>query len=153
MANIAKLTKKRLGELLIEEGLLKDKQVDDALKEQKEKGGLLGEVLVKLGYVSEADIARAIARQFGLPYIDASRYAIPQDVKTLFEKEFMEKNQLVIMDRIGKSVVIATAGTLRDDVYAELEKKTGSALFVYVSTASQVKDAIAKLFPDGQKKK
>ena len=71
MVNIAKLTKKRLGELLIAEGLIHNDQVQEALAEQQKNGLLLGEALIKLGYVTELDIAGALSTQFGLPYIDA----------------------------------------------------------------------------------
>lgn len=60
---LKKITDKQLGELLIERDLISKEQLDRALVVQKEKGGLIGEILVVLGYVKEADITFALDRQ------------------------------------------------------------------------------------------
>ena len=143
MVNISKLTKKRLGELLISEGLITNEQLHDALKEQQKVGGMVGEVLIKLGYVTEMDIAAALSTQFGLPYINASNYSITKEVFDLLPKEFLVKNELVPLDKIGDALTIAVSGTLSEKVFEEIEKKTNCQIFVFVSTSSQIKQVIA----------
>lgn len=138
MVNIAKLTRKRLGELLVEEGLLKEEQITEALKKQKATGELLGEVLIRLGYVSEIDIARTLTKQFNLPYIDASKYTISKDVLDIVPANYMYKHQFIILDKIGKALVVAVSGLLDQAIFEELERMSGSKLFIYVSTTSQV---------------
>lgn len=147
MVNVPKLIRKKLGEILVEEGLLKDDQVQEALKKQKETGGLLGEVLVKLQYVSEIDIARAIAKQFGLPYIDAAKYRIGKEVQGIIPVEMMLENQFVPLDKLGKALLLAVSGVLNGEVFEQLEKITGSRLFIYVSTVSAVHEVLKKLAP------
>ena len=147
MVNIAKLTKKRLGEILVSEGLINDEQVQEALKKQSETGELLGEVLVKLGYVSEGDIARTIATQFSLPYLDASRYNVSKEIVELVPLDTMMENQFVALDRIGKTLIIAVSGLLNEKVYEELERKTGCQVQVYVSTAAQVAKTVKTYWP------
>ncbi|MCK4909981.1 MAG: type II secretion system protein GspE, partial [Planctomycetes bacterium] len=117
MVNIAKLTKKRLGELLIAEGLIHNDQVQEALAEQQKNGLLLGEALIKLGYVTELDIAGALSTQFGLPYIDASRYTISIDLFKAMPVEFWGKNQIVPLDKIGDIITFAVAGPLSETVF------------------------------------
>jgi hypothetical protein len=147
MAGVTKLTRKRLGELLIEEGLLKEDQLQNALRIQKSDGALLGEVLVKLNYVTEHDIAMAIAKQFGLPYIDASRYVINKDVFNIVPVDYMYKHQFIILDKFPKALIVAVGGMLDLDVLQELERRSGTEVFVYVSTAKQVVDALKKYCP------
>ena len=147
MVNIAKLTKKRLGEILVSEGLVNDEQIQEALKKQSESGELLGEILVRLGYVTESDIARTIATQFSLPYIDASRYSIAKEIVDLVPVDSMTENQFVPLDRIGKTLIIAVSGLLNEKVYEELERKTGCQVQVYVSTAAQVAKAVKQYWP------
>lgn len=142
MVNISKLTRKRLGELLINEGLITNEQLQEALKQQQKIGGLLGEVLIKLGYVTEPDIAAALSTQFGLPYINAVNYTVTKDVFDLLPREFLLQNELIPLDKIGNIVTIAVSGTLSEKVFEEIEKKTGCQIFVFVSTASQIKQAI-----------
>jgi hypothetical protein len=146
VVNLSKLTKKRLGELLIDEGLVSEDQVNEALRLQRETGELLGEVLVDMGAVSERDIARAMATQFGLPYMDATRYVIPTEVMNVVPAEQMLRDQYVILDLIGNSLVIAVSGMLIEPIFTELEEQTGCELFFYVSTVTQVRDAIRKYY-------
>lgn len=145
--NLPKLVRKKLGEILVEEGLVKDDQIQEALQKQKGVGGLLGEVLVKLNYVSEIDIARAIAKQFGLPYIDATKYNISREAVSLVPVQTMLDHQFVILDKLGKTVLVALSGLPTGEVYEQLEKSSGCRLFVYVTTASSVMEVLKKLAP------
>lgn len=153
MVNIAKITKKRLGELLVSEDLITNEQVEDALKEQKKSNLLLGEALIKLGYVTEFDIAGAISAQFGLPYIDATHYSITKDVFELIPLDIMKQNQLVALDKIGNIINLAVSGPLSEKVFEEIEKKTGCEAYLFVSTASQIRKVIDEHAGAGDKKK
>lgn len=144
MVNIARQTKRRLGEILTDEGLLTEEQVQEALKRQKATGELLGEALVKLGYVTETDIARTIATQFGYPYLNAAKYQIPKEALALVPVETALEHQMVPLDKIGKLLVLAVAGVVPEEVFAEIEQRTHLKISVYVSTASQVHEAIKK---------
>jgi len=63
----------KLGEILLKQGLITEAQLNTAIEKQKgEKGGRIGEVLVKLGFVREEDIASALGTQLGIPYSSAS---------------------------------------------------------------------------------
>ncbi len=147
MAQISKLVRKKLGEILIEEGLLRDEQVQEGLKRQRATGEFFGEVLVQLTYCSEVDIARAIVRQFGLPYIDASKYRIPREAMETIPGELMWQNQFIVLDKIGKALVVAVSSVLPGEVFERLEKLSGSQLFLYVSTLGQIKEALKKHRP------
>lgn len=153
MVNIAKITRKRLGEILVAEGLITNEQVQEALQEQQKTGMLLGEVLVKLGYVTELDIAGALSAEFGLPYLDASHYAIPKEVFNLLPLDFVKKNQLVPLDKIDTIITIAVAGPLSARVFEELEKMTGCESYLFVSTVSQVREVIKQQGETEQTKK
>lgn len=151
MVQISRLLRKKLGEILVEEGLVREEQVHEALKRQKTTGELLGECFVGLGYVTEMDIARAIVRQFGLPYIDASAYRIPREAIQAVPREFLWQNSMIVLDKIGKTLVVAVAGIVNPEVLEKLEKSTGSQVFVYVSTLGLVKKALQKYAPlDGK---
>jgi type IV pilus assembly protein PilB len=153
MVSISKLTKKRLGELLISEGLVNEEQINEALKRQQETGGLLGEVLIALGYVTEIDIARTITTQFGLPYIDASRYFVAKEVAALLPEDEMRRNQYVPLDKIGNILTLAVCGLLNEKTFEDIEKRTGCVIQLYVSTVSQVARAMDKVQAMLQSKK
>ncbi len=144
MVNLGKLAKKKLGEILVEEGLLKNEQVQEALNRQKTAGGLFGESLVKLGFLTEEDIACALAKQFGLPYLDVSRYQVQKELLELLHADVMLQNQFIILDKIGSTLLVAVSGIFNLKVFQELEQKTHSEIFLFVSTASQVVGALRK---------
>ena len=67
----------RLGELLLQRNRLSARDLEQALAAQGEMGGLLGHVLIRLGLVSEADVAEALVEQLGIPVVPAT--AFPQE--------------------------------------------------------------------------
>jgi len=153
MVRITRMTKKRLGELLRDEGLVNDEQIEEALGEQRKSGELLGEVLVRLGYVTEADIAQTIVTQFGLPYIAIKQYFLSEDVIKLFPERLMRQYQFIPLDKIGNVITIAVGGLLNFDILTELENMATAKIQVYVSTWSEIKGAIDAHFKKSSAKK
>lgn len=147
MVQIAKLIRKKMGEVLVDEGLLKEDQVQEALRRQRATGESFGEVLVSMGFVSETDIARTLVKQSGLPYIDASKYRINKDGIQAIPGELMWLNQFIVLDKIGKTLLVAITNVLSPEVFDKLEKVSGSQIFVYVSTTAQVLQALEKNVP------
>lgn len=147
MVQIAKLIRKKMGEVLVDEGLVKDEQVQEALRRQRATGEGFGEVLVLMGFVSETDIARTLVKQSGLPYIDASKYRINKDGITAMPAELMWQNQFVVLDKIGKTLLVAISNVLSPEIFEKMEKVSGSQIFVYVSTSAQVQQALEKNVP------
>lgn len=147
MVQIAKLIRKKMGEVLVDEGLVKDDQVQDALRRQRATGESFGEILVSMGFVTEGDIARTLVKQSGLPYIDASKYRINKDGIQAVPADLMWQNQLVVLDKIGKTLLVAIANVISPEIFDKIERVSGSQIFVYVSTWSQVQQALEKNVP------
>ncbi|MBV8880751.1 MAG: hypothetical protein JO332_12340 [Planctomycetaceae bacterium] len=147
MVQIAKLIRKKMGEVLVDEGLVKDDQVQEALRRQRATGESFGEILVSMGFVTESDIARTLVKQSGLPYIDASRYRINKDGIQAVPPELMWQNQFVVLDKIGKTLLVAISNVISPEIFDKLERVSGSQIFVYVSTWSQIQTALEKNVP------
>src|SRR5579862_2654932 len=147
MVQISRLIRKKMGEVLVDEGLVKDDQVQEALRRQRTTGESFGEILVSMGFVTETDIARTLVKQSGLPYLDASRYRINKDGVQAIPAELMWLNQFVVLDKIGKTLLVAIANVLSPEIFEKLERVSGSQIFVYVSTWSQVQTALEKNVP------
>jgi general secretion pathway protein E len=86
---------KKLGELLIEQGKLSERDVQRTLLAQVEMGELFGQVLVKLGLVSEQDVALALTQQLDIPLLVAADY--PEEPLHLegLSKDFLINNNVV----------------------------------------------------------
>ncbi len=140
MAKVRRMTKKRLGELLVDEGLITDAQVGDALAEQKKTKELLGEVLVRKSYVTERDIARTLATQFSLPFISARKYDVSKEVAELIPDEMLERHQFVPIDRFADVLTIVVSGVVDNRALDEIEALSGCTVKVCVGTATDVKE-------------
>jgi MSHA biogenesis protein MshE len=89
-----------LGTVLIEQGLLRADQLNQALAEQRRTGKLLGKLLVEMELASEEQIAQAIASQLDLPYVDLRRFDVnPEVVRHLSELQARRHGALVLEDR------------------------------------------------------
>ncbi len=81
----------KLGEVLKDKGLINEARIELALAHQKVTGTLLGETLVKLGFVSSIEIAKTLADQSGIPFIDLSEYTVAEEAIRLIPKDLAEK--------------------------------------------------------------
>ncbi len=146
MKQFKKTTTKQLGELLIERGVISHDQLNLAIKYQKEHGGLLGEVLVELKFATEKDIAQALTCQYGFPYLPLSNYEIDQEVLNSVPEHICRQYCLVPIDKIGKSLTIAMANPLNFQAAEDVELISGCLVQSFVSTSSEIKQAIEKYY-------
>jgi hypothetical protein len=149
MAYVPRLVKKKLGEILAEAGFVKEDQLQAALQMQQKNGKPLGEILVEINLVKEEDIAFALSKQYGLPYIDASKYVIQGDCKNIAQPKQQLEHRFIVLDKIGQFIIIAIAGVIDTDLLQQLEQKANCQAFIYVSTLSQVLAALKKYYNVG----
>ncbi|MBI5195355.1 MAG: type II/IV secretion system protein [Nitrospirae bacterium] len=116
----------QLGQLLKEKNLITEDRVRMALAHQKVTRDLLGDLLVKLGFVSANEIAEALAEQAGIPFINLSEYTIPSDVIKLIPKDIAEKTGFIplsITDNIIEIGITTPANILAIDTASKLTGK------------------------------
>jgi len=141
-----RIVKKQLGELLIERGVITRKQLEHALNVQKEKGGLIGQVLVALGYATEEAIAQALTAQYGFPYLPLDNYEIDPEVAKIVPKNVASQFCLVPIDKIGSNLTIAMSNPLNSLAIEDIELVSGLCVQIFVSTATDIKKAIEKCY-------
>ena len=112
MLPFKRLVKKQLGELLIERGVVTRAQLEKALQVQKEKGGLLGQILVVLGYTKEEEIAQALTVQYGFPYLPLQNYELNREVVKLIPENVSKEYCLIAVDKIGDTLTVAMSNPL-----------------------------------------
>jgi type IV pilus assembly protein PilB len=143
---IKKIIQKQLGELLIEGKLITPEHLDEALKLQKEKGGLLGQILVSLGYTTEEAIAQALTAQYGFPYLPLGGYEIDREVAKLIPENVARQYGLIAVDRVGSILTVAMSNPLNTQATEDIEMMTRLKVQVFVSTATDVNDAIKRCY-------
>ena len=137
---------KKLGELLVERKVISPEQLSEAFKIQQEKGGLLGQILVELGYSTEEAVAQALTAQYGFPYLPLKHYAIDNELLTLIPENVAKQYCLIPVDRIGNTLTVAMADPLNSRAVGDIEMLSRCSVQVFVSTMSDVVEAIGRCY-------
>ena len=135
-----------MGELLVEKGIISPKQLEKAIETQKEKSGLIGEVLVNLGFATEEDIAQALTSQYGFPYLPLVNYDIDQEVVKTIPENVCRHYCLIPIGKIGKSLTLSMSNPLNQQAVEDVEMICGGPIQVFVSTTTDVRNAIDKYY-------
>lgn len=115
---------KKIGEMLIEEGLITQTLVNEALQEQKLTGEKLGEILIKKGLISPEELERCLIKQRGIAHFDLSNYIIEPDIVKLIPEEFAQKYKLVPVFLVENTLTVAMADPSNVFIIDELQRIT-----------------------------
>jgi MSHA biogenesis protein MshE len=137
----------RLGDLLIQQGLITPAQLDDALAEQKRSGRKLGRVFIDRQWVTEAGIAQAVAGQIGAPYVDLSEEPPqPEAARLLPEVHARRLRALPIALGDHGRLYVALADPTDLGAYDEVARLTRREIDLVVVPESQLLAAIEQAF-------
>src|SRR3972149_3594113 len=144
MAVIRKI--KRIGEILIEAGLINNTQLDESLAISKRTGVRLGKVLIKMGAVTEQDLARALAQQYGIPYISVSEVIIDPGTIRQIPEALARRHSIIpfVKDETGLKVAMFDPV----DVLAmdDLKKAINLPLHPHVASEGDIQKAIDQYY-------
>ena len=137
-------TRERLGEMLIESGLLSTEQLDGILAIQEEQGGKLGQLLVSQLVLSEEELAEALALQKGFEHINLASYAIDRAAASLLSERFATLREVIGIGFEEERLLLAMADPLDVETMDDVEMRTGMKVTPVVAAASQIGLAIGK---------
>ncbi len=106
------MARQLLGQILKDQDLIEDKQIDDAIRLQNEAGCKIGQALIRLGYLDDEKLARALARQAKLPFVDLSKGKIADDVIELVPANLAREYGIIPIKVQGGEVIVAMADPL-----------------------------------------
>jgi type IV pilus assembly protein PilB len=143
----AHLPWQHLGSLLINQGLLNVDQVKRAFEEQQLTGKRLGEIVVGHGWVTPQDLAKALAVQNGLEYIDLSETNIETGVATLLPKELAVRYEALPVRFLSDDLLLVAVADPTDIGRADdLRLALGHNVRLAVSEAADLERTIKKLY-------
>lgn len=145
---IRRIINKQLGELLLDRGIISQAQLDQALNLQRIKGGLIGEILVEMGFSKEEDIAQSLTAQYGFPYLPLSNYDVNPEITGIVPGRVARQYLLVPIDKIGNNLTLAMSNPLNIQAIEDVELLSGCSVQTFVSTSSDIKKAIEKYYKD-----
>jgi type IV pilus assembly protein PilB len=140
--------RKKLGETLIQAGLISEEDLKTALAEHKRSGERLGAVLVRMNLATERQIAKALAYQLGFPYVNLAENPPEPGVVTLISKDIALKRSCVALKLEKNLLTVAMADPLLFSLVQDLEFQTGYRIKQVVATRPDILDTIAAGYPD-----
>lgn len=135
-----------IGEILLEQKLVTQEQLEEALSLQSETGRRLGAILVDMGFVEEEAFCRLLSDQLGLPFFDLSVYFIDPAVVALVPEHLCERYRLIALKKQGQRLTVAMMDPLNDMALEDLRILTGLEIKVVVATPSKIYHALAEAY-------
>jgi hypothetical protein len=141
----------KIGELLLKAKVIDEKQLKAALDEQKRWGGKLGEILVRMTFVSEDMMVKALSKQLNVPRIDLDALPpVPKPVLHRIPHEVARDLQSVALQlKDDKTLVVAMADPVNLVQLDTLNKVTRCKVTPMISSATQIARMIARSYEDG----
>mgnify|MGYP001093032552 FL=1 len=140
----------KLGQMLLNSGLITREQLEQALKQQRDDGGRLGYNLVKMRAITEEELNNYLARQHRIESVNLDDVDVPQDVIDLIPADISRRYEVVPIQRVGKTLVVAM--TDPDNLYAidDLRFTLGMEIESHICASSMVLRALRKYYPEGE---
>ena len=139
----------RLGEALVLSNAITEEQLQQALEEQKTSGKKLGELLIDKGLITEDLIAQILGAQLGYPIIDLSNITISPDVQNLVPSSVLKKSQVLPIEFAEDNINIlrvAMADPLDVNAMDDISIITGCQIEPLIATPRSVMVAIDKFY-------
>jgi type IV pilus assembly protein PilB len=135
-----------IGELLLTQGLVTREKLLQALEIQGQSGGRLGRVLVEMGVVSEATLARSLAQQWGLPFTGLPEEGIDPEVARLIPTSLAHRHGVVAIERKNNRIVIAMSDPSNIIAIDDIRLLTGLDVEIVIAAGDDIARAQAQFY-------
>ncbi len=140
----------KLGQILLQQGLISQDQLDRAIAVQRKEQGRIGEIFIKLGIIKEEDMVAALGKQLNLPYASRSSGLLApqldQKLDQLITKDFAQKNLVLPISRNLNSLTCAAFDPLDLLMLDNLRKVSGCEINLILATRSDIIRAIEEFY-------
>ncbi|WP_251549395.1 GspE/PulE family protein [Neobacillus muris] len=137
--------RKRLGDLLVEAGLITIDQLQSTLKEKKPEQKI-GEALLERGYITELQLIEVLEVQLGIPHISLYQYPFDKRLFSLIPKETARRNLIVPLKKEGNKLFVAMVNPMDFFVIDDLRLSTGFEIEPAIATRDDVLKTITKYY-------
>jgi len=138
----------KLGEILLEKGLIDEGQLRAALEHQKANSVMLGTSLVRLGFLNDGQVMAALSQQYGLAAVDLASLEVDPKAVKLITVDMALKHKVLPIRRLGSVVRLVMADPTNVLAIDEIKFRTGFNIDPVVATETALEDAIRKHYGD-----
>ena len=137
---------KRLGDMLVETGLITEDQLSEALRIQKEEQDRLGSTLVKHGFITEAQLVDTLSTQLGIDYIDLTKTDIAPEMSKLIPKRLAKEAKIVPVKVVKDVLYLAMADPMNFMAQEEAAATSRKRIEPMIAAQAAVDHAINVLY-------
>lgn len=136
------------GQTLVEKGVISQKQLDEAIHKQQTTMGhrKLGEILVRLGYLSKSHITEGLAEQLGIPIVHLSDREIPERIRNLVEPSIATLYRIIPIGESGDRLIIATADPTNFTALENVERLLERPVEPQLAPVEEIAEALGKYY-------
>jgi type IV pilus assembly protein PilB len=146
-------TRKHLGEILYQVKLVRKEDIVEAIKVAKAGKKRLGQVLIEKGLIDEKTLTKVIAKQFGLQYVNLDKIEIPPDALKRVPEDLIRKRNVIPFGTNNAKLKLIIGDPLDLQTMDEIRFSLNTELECYLASPSQIREYIEKLFDKGEKEK
>jgi type IV pilus assembly protein PilB len=136
----------KLGDILLKSREIDRGQLESALAEQQRTRESLGEVLLRLGYISEERLRVALCRQLHIRFFNLDTVILDPTLRNLVSEKFATKHRTVPVSRVGNLLILAMDDPTQTRLVDDLASSTGLKVEVITSTSAQITRALERLY-------
>ena len=140
-------TRKKLGDILVEAGVIDQKTLFNALEIQKVQRKRIGQILINMGVADDEGIAKALARQLKIPFLHLGEVKIEPGIIALISPEMVENYLLIPIRKTDQGLLVAMANPLEIYALEDLRFITGMPIHIAVASQKDILEAIEKYYP------
>ena len=129
-------------------GAITDRQLTEALSKQKGQKVPLGQILVKLGYVTDDTMRLALSGQLGVPFIDLDDVTIDRNLGKLLNRNFARRNLLLPVAQVGRTLTVAMDDPTKTALIEDLARTTGQTITIVTSSSRGIQRALRRLYEE-----
>lgn len=138
--------RKRLGDLLLEVGLITEEQLENALQMQKQSKERLGEIILSLGYVSEENMIEVLEFQLGVPRIELKEESINKAAALTIPVQMAEKYKVIPVSKEGRKLTLAMVDPTNFYAIDDVRLLVGCEVVPMIAREKDVLRAISKVY-------
>jgi type IV pilus assembly protein PilB len=147
------MKRKKLGQILVEAGLIDKKVLDEALEIQKVEQKKIGEILIEMGVADDVVIAKALSTQLKIPLVRLGQTEIPEEIISLVPYELAQKHLVIPIEKTEKGLLVAMTNPLDLSVLDDLRFVTRMPVQTVIATKTDILEAKERYYPPRDFKK
>ncbi|RMD62118.1 MAG: type II/IV secretion system protein [Planctomycetota bacterium] len=141
--------RKKLGDVLVEQGVISPQQLQEALEEQSGRGRrkLLGQILVDLNFATEEEVMEALAQCYGVPFARITPKVADPRVVEILPREFLDSHTVLPLYLVDGVLTVAVAEPANLFLIEEIERLTHKRVQIVASTAADIRATLQAHLP------